>query len=188
MHISDPSWPNHQRIIEHSNLEFKCYPYYDPLAKKIALDRLLTYLQDAEEGNVVLFQICAHNPTATDPSQVEWKAIADVIQRKKLVTFFDSTYQGLGVADFDQDIWAVRHFAERGLPLFVEQSYAKNMGMYGHRVGCLHVVAPDQLTANKVLSQLKVLIRGNYSSPPLYGARIAEKILNSPILLAEWQS
>jgi len=105
------------------------------------------------------------------------------VLKKKLVTFFDSTYQGLASANFEKDIQAVRIFAEKGLPFFVEQSYAKNMGMYGHRVGCLHVVTPNEETKDKVLSQLKVLVRGNYSSPPLYGARIAEKILNSEALM-----
>ena len=110
------------------------------------------------------------------------------MEKRNLIPFFDSTYQGLASASFEKDIWAIRHFAERGFSMLVEQSYAKNMGMYGHRVGCLHIVTPDSTTASKVLSQLKMIIRGNYSSPPLYGARIAEKIINSDTMMKEWEA
>ena len=98
---------------------------------------------------------------------------------RKLIPFFDSAYQGFASGDIIKDIEPVRYFASKGFSMFVAQSYAKNMGLYGHRVGCLHIVTPDKETASKCMSQMKIIVRGNYSSPPLYGSRIAEKILNS---------
>ena len=102
-----------------------------------------------------------------------------MMMKKKLIPFFDSAYQGFASGDIIKDIGPVRYFAEKGFSMFVSQSYAKNMGLYGQRVGALHIVTPDKETASKCMSQLKMVIRGNYSSPPLHGARIAEKILNS---------
>lgn len=137
---------------------------------------------------MVLLHACAHNPTGVDPTSSDWQRIAEVMQQKKLVPFFDSAYQGFASGDIIKDIEPVRSFAEKGFSMLVSQSYAKNMGLYGQRVGALHIVTPDKETTSKCLSQLKMVVRGNYSSPPLYGARIAEKILNSEVLFGEWQA
>ena len=109
----------------------------------------------------------------------DWKRIADVMQKKKLIPFFDTAYQGFASGDLIKDCASVRYFAERGFQMFVAQSYAKNMGLYGERVGALHIVTANKETSAKVLSQLKLIIRASYSSPPLNGARIADKILNN---------
>lgn len=121
---------------------------------------------------------CAHNPTGVDPTMEEWKVIADVIKRKKLIPYFDSAYQGFASGDILKDIEPVRYFAEQNFSMLVSQSFAKNMGLYGERVGAFHVLTPDKNTAAKVLSQLKMIIRANYSSPPIHGARIAERVLS----------
>ena len=87
---------------------------------------------------------CAHNPTGVDPTLENWKQIADIIERRKLIPFFDSAYQGFASGDLIKDGEAVRYFGERGFTMFVAQSYAKNMGLYGERVGALHVVTKDK--------------------------------------------
>lgn len=127
----------------------------------------------------MLLHACAHNPTGVDPSEQDWKSIAEVMEKKKLIPFFDAAYQGFASGDLIKDVRSIRYFAERGFSMFVAQSFAKNMGLYGERVGALHIVSPDKETTSKVLSQVKNIIRANYSSPPLGGARIADRILNS---------
>jgi aspartate/tyrosine/aromatic aminotransferase len=134
----------------------------------------------------VLLHACAHNPTGVDPSQDDWLKIADVIERKKLVPFFDAAYQGFASGDLIKDVAPVRMFAERGLDMLLSQSYAKNMGLYGERVGALHIVTPNKETSSRVLSQVKMVIRAEYSSPPLGGARIADRILNNEGNFEEW--
>ena len=110
------------------------------------------------------------------------------MEKKKLIPFFDSAYQGFASGDILKDIEPVRYFASKGFSMFVAQSYAKNMGLYGQRTGCFHIVTPDKESAAKCMSQMKMVVRGNYSSPPLYGSRIAEKILNNDSLFDEWQA
>jgi len=139
----------------------------------VNIEALINCLENAKEGNVILLHACAHNPTGVDPSESDWKKIADVMEKKKLVPFFDSAYQGFASGDILKDIEPVRYFASKGFSMFVAQSYAKNMGLYGQRTGCFHIVTPDKESAAKCMSQMKMVVRGNYSSPPLYGSRIA---------------
>jgi aspartate/tyrosine/aromatic aminotransferase len=186
--IPAPTWTNHESIAKRAGLAFEYYPYYDPVTKKVKLQDLLAFFDKAQAGTIVLLHACAHNPTGVDPTPEDWKTIAEVMEKKKLIPFFDSAYQGFASGDIIKDIEPVRYFASKGFDMFVSQSYAKNMGLYGLRTGAIHVVTPDKATASKVLSQLKMIIRGNYSSPPLTGARIAEKILNNDALFNEWQA
>lgn len=130
---------------------------------------------------------CAHNPTGVDPTRDEWKKVADILAKRKLVPYFDSAYQGFASGDIVNDAWAIRYFVEQGFSLLVSQSYAKNMGLYGERVGALHVVSTDKQTSERVLSQLKQVIRANYSSPPIHGARLVEKVLSNPENLQAWK-
>ena len=110
------------------------------------------------------------------------------MEKKQLIPFFDSAYQGFASGDIIKDITPVRYFAERGFNMLVSQSYAKNMGLYGLRTGAVHIVTPNKETSSRVLSQVKNIIRANYSSPPLTGARIADKILNDDSKFQEWQA
>lgn len=131
---------------------------------------------------------CAHNPTGVDPTFDEWQKIAEVVKNKKLIPYFDSAYQGFASGDLIKDARVIRYFADNGYSMFVSQSYAKNMGLYGERVGALHVVTPNKDDAARVLSQLKMVIRANYSSPPVHGARIAEKVLSNAQNFEAWRS
>jgi len=163
------------------------YAYYDP--KTIGLDFVgfTEALRNAPEKSVFLIHACAHNPTGVDPTNEQWKAIAEVIREKKHFTFFDSAYQGFASGDLDKDAWAVRYFVEQGLPLLICQSFAKNAGLYGERVGALHVVPSDVDAANRVRSQLSVLQRSEISNPPSHGARLVSLILNTPELFEDWK-
>ncbi|KAF8163203.1 aspartate amino-transferase [Crassisporium funariophilum] len=188
IYLSNPTWANHHAILRNVGIEPVEYAYYDP--KTIGLDftGFLDALKNAPDRSVFLLHACAHNPTGVDPTPEQWKSIAEVIGTKKHYTFFDCAYQGFASGDLDKDAWAVRYFVEQGLPLLVCQSFAKNAGLYGERVGALHVVSRDQETANRVKSQLSVLQRSEISNPPSHGARLVSLILNDEGLFAEWKA
>ncbi|KAI5122083.1 hypothetical protein M0805_006065 [Coniferiporia weirii] len=185
--ISNPTWVNHMAILNNVGIEYIDYPYYDP--KTIGLDftGLLGSLSGAPMGSVFMLHACAHNPTGVDPTAEQWTQIADVVLQKGHYVFFDCAYQGFASGDLDKDASAVRYFVERGVPLLVCQSFAKNAGLYGERVGGLHVVAATKEVANKVRSQLSVLQRSEISNPPTYGARIMSLIMNDAELFGEWK-
>jgi len=137
---------------------------------------------------VVLLHACAHNPTGVDPTVEQWKEIAKVCVEGKLVPLLDSAYQGFASGDFDKDAWACRHFAELGIEMFLIQSFAKNMGIYGERTGAFTVICESKEVAAKLKSQLKIIIRTMYSNPPKNGAQIASTILNDPVALTAWKA
>ncbi|KAF3832590.1 hypothetical protein F7725_026255 [Dissostichus mawsoni] len=133
-----------------------------------------------------MLHACAHNPTGVDPRPEQWKEISDIVKKRNLLVFFDMAYQGFASGDIDRDAWAVRYFVEQGHNILLSQSFAKNMGLYGERVGGFTVVCKDAEEAKRVESQLKILIRPIYSNPPMNGARIAATILNTPDLYSVW--
>jgi aspartate aminotransferase len=186
--VSNPTWANHHNVIKRSGLQFTEYPYYDPKTNKALIGKFIDTLSQAQPGNIVLLHVCAHNPTGVDPTRDEWKKIAEVMKQKKLFPYFDSAYQGFASGDLIRDAFPVRYFTEQGFDMLVSQSYAKNMGLYGERIGALHIVTADKDTAAKVLSQVKMVIRPNYSSPPLHGARIAERVLSNKENLEAWKA
>lgn len=134
----------------------------------------------------MLLHACAHNPTGVDPSKESWMKIADLMAKKNLVPYFDSAYQGFASGDVDNDAWAIRTFLDKGFEMLISQSFAKNMGLYGERVGTLQIVCGDSGSAENVLSQLKILARQNYSNPPIHGASIADRVLNTPEFRTQW--
>lgn len=147
---------------------------------------MLADLEEAPPASVIILHACAHNPTGIDPTQEQWKQIADLMERKKLFPLFDSAYQGFASGDPDKDAWAIRYFVDRGFELFVCQSFAKNFGLYCERAGNLTIVQQSGATKDAIHSQLTLIVRGLYSNPPAYGARIVSKVLNTPELRQEW--
>ncbi|KAK7208321.1 pyridoxal phosphate-dependent transferase [Myxozyma melibiosi] len=186
VYISNPTWPNHKQIFSNVGIVLKEYPYFDPKTLGLDITGFLSTLESAEAGSIILLHACAHNPTGVDPTQDQWKQIAEVMIRKKLFPFFDCAYQGFASGDLDRDAWAVRYFLSLGLELLVCQSFAKNFGLYGERAGALHVVSSSKETSVAVKSQLAVLQRSEISNPPAYGARIVARVLNDPALFKEW--
>lgn len=153
---------------------------------------MLSGLQTAPNGSIILLHVCAHNPTGVDPTQAQWKEIAQVMREKGHFPFFDCAYQGFASGDLNKDAWAVRYFVSQGFELVVAQSFAKNFGLYGERAGCFHIVtspsADATATIARIASQLAILQRSEISNPPAYGARIASLILNDSALFAEWEA
>jgi aspartate aminotransferase len=133
-----------------------------------------------------LIHACAHNPTGVDPTQEQWKEMAAIMKRKQHFAFFDSAYQGFASGSLDQDAWPVRYFVSQGFEVFVAQSFAKNLGLYGQRAGCLTIVTHLPESVPKIHSHLCKIVRAMYSSPPAHGARIANLVLNTPELYNEW--
>ena len=152
---------------------------------------MLSSLQSAPSGSIILLHACAHNPTGVDPTQEQWVKIAEVIKQNKLFPFFDCAYQGFASGNLAQDNFAIRYFIEQGFELIIAQSFAKNFGLYGERAGAFHFVAAPTSSAKdtvaRVASQLAILQRSEISNPPIYGAKIASIVLNDPQLFKEWE-
>ncbi|KAI9010367.1 aspartate aminotransferase [Phycomyces nitens] len=187
VYISNPTWANHRNIFSMVGFEVKDYPYWDPRTRGLDYKGLIKAMEQAEDGGIFILHACAHNPTGVDPTQDQWKGIADVMQKKNHFPFFDCAYQGFASGDLDRDAWAVRYFVDRGFELFVAQSFAKNFGLYGERAGNLTIVTRSVEETTKVFSQIEKLQRAEISNPPAYGARIVDIVLNDPKLYAEWK-
>jgi aspartate aminotransferase len=187
VYLPEPTWGNHKLMLQTVGLAGKDYRYYDRSTNSINLNGMLEDLRNAPSGSVVLLHACAHNPTGLDPTIDQWKQIAAVMKEKRHITFFDSAYQGFASGSLDKDAAAVRYFASEGFEMFVSQSFAKNMGLYGERAGCFHIVCHGEKEANCSMSQLKRIVRANYSNPPKHGAEIVYVVLSNPDLRAEWE-
>ncbi|PLW18464.1 hypothetical protein PCANC_08876 [Puccinia coronata f. sp. avenae] len=186
IYLPTPTWGNHIPIFKDSGLEVKQYRYYDK--KTVGLDAagMLEDIKNAPDRSIILLHACAHNPTGVDATQEQWKQIAQVIKEKGHFSFFDMAYQGFASGDVDRDAFAPRYFVSQGLDIVLSQSFAKNMGLYGERVGAFSIVCSSPEEKAKVESQIKILVRPMYSNPPVHGARIAGTILNDPALYKQW--
>lgn len=188
IYVSAPTWENHNAVFADSGFkDIRPYHYWDAVKKGLDLSGFLDDLEKAPESSVFVLHACAHNPTGTDPSQDEWKQIAEVMKRRKLFVFFDSAYQGFASGSLDKDAWAIRYFVSEGFELFVAQSFSKNFGLYNERVGNLTIVAKDNENLTRILSQMEKIVRTTWSNPPSQGARIVSKTLNCPELFTEWK-
>ncbi|XP_007468386.1 PREDICTED: aspartate aminotransferase, mitochondrial isoform X2 [Lipotes vexillifer] len=184
--LPKPSWGNHTPIFRDAGMQLHSYRYYDPKTCGFDFTGAIEDITKIPAQSVILMHACAHNPTGVDPRPEQWKEMAAVVKKNNLFAFFDMAYQGFASGDGNKDAWAVRYFIEQGINVCLCQSYAKNMGLYGERVGAFTVVCKDADEARRVESQLKILIRPMYSNPPLNGARIASTILTSPDLRKQW--
>ena len=184
--ISNPSWENHQALFTRAGFTVEKYRYYDAQTKGVDVDGMIADLRAAAPGTIVVLHACCHNPTGVDLSLDDWKAVLEVLREREHVPFLDIAYQGFGEG-IDQDAFAVRLFAESGLPFFVSSSFSKSFSLYGERVGALSIVTASKDEAGRVLSQAKRVIRTNYSNPPTHGATVVASVLNSPELRALWE-
>eukprot|EP00879_Flechtneria_rotunda_P014205 GHRR01014842.1.p1 GENE.GHRR01014842.1~~GHRR01014842.1.p1 ORF type:complete len:347 (+),score=104.60 GHRR01014842.1:506-1546(+) len=188
VYLPDPTWGNHANIFGMSVGHKVCkYRYFNKQTKGLDYQGMLEDLGSAPAGSVVVLHACAHNPTGVDPTFEQWQGILRVVKERHLLPFFDSAYQGFASGDLDRDAAALRLFARSGLELLLAQSYAKNMGLYGERVGALSVVSNCPEAAKHVHSQLNAVIRPMYSSPPAHGAAIVVAVLSDPHLYQLWQ-
>ncbi|CAH0166393.1 aromatic-amino-acid transaminase [Pseudomonas frederiksbergensis] len=184
--ISDPSWENHRALFETAGFPVQNYRYYDAATHDVNRAGLLEDLNALPSGSIVVLHACCHNPTGVDLSPADWKNVLDVVKAKGHVPFLDMAYQGFGDG-IDEDAAAVRLFAESNLTFFVSSSFSKSFSLYGERVGALSIVSESKEESARVLSQVKRVIRTNYSNPPTHGASIVAAVLNSPVLRAQWE-
>ncbi|KAI2602492.1 aspartate aminotransferase [Hypoxylon sp. NC1633] len=186
IYIPTPSWANHKAVFNDSGLKVEQYRYYDQNTIGLDFEGMLADIKAAPKGSIFLFHACAHNPTGVDPTPEQWREISEAVKSQGHYAFFDMAYQGFASGDTDKDAFAVRHFVEQGHDICLAQSFAKNMGLYGERVGAFSVVTSSAEEKKRVESQIKILVRPLYSNPPLHGARIASEILNDPALNRQW--
>ena len=186
MLISDPSWENHRAIFNNAGFAVEQYPYYDADTRGVAFDALLARLAASPAGTIVVLHACCHNPTGVDLSPAQWDAVIAAVKRHDLVPFIDMAYQGFGFG-IAEDGAVVRQFLAAGLDFFVSTSFSKSFSLYGERVGALSVVCASKDEAARVLSQLKIVIRTNYSNPPTHGAQIVATVLTTPALRTQWE-
>lgn len=183
--VSNPTWPNHRSVFETAGLEVKQYRYYDNQNCNIDFDAMLDDLNQIPAGDAVLLHGCCHNPTGIDPTPEQWQTILQLASQKGWLPVFDIAYQGFGVG-IDEDAFAIRLFADHLPELLIASSYSKNFGLYNERIGALTLIAKNADIADKAFSQIKTLIRANYSNPPALGGHIVSYILNNPEMKEEW--
>jgi len=187
IHISNPTWGNHKKVIGKAGLQFVMYPYWDAQGRKLDIEAMLSALGKAKAGDVVLLHGCAHNPTGVDPTKEQWARIADVMAANKLIPFFDCAYQGFATGDLDADAYAVRMFESRGFEFLLSQSFAKNLGLYCERAGCASVITGSVEAAKACMTQLCGIVRPMYSNPPAHGARIVKAVLGNADNFEAWR-
>jgi aromatic-amino-acid transaminase len=184
--ISDPSWENHQALFESAGFKVRAYPYYDAKTHGVNFKAMLDALQSMAPGSIVVLHACCHNPTGVDLEQDHWKSVLEVVRSRGLVPFLDLAYQGFADG-IDADAYAARLFAGSMAPIFLSSSFSKSVSLYGERIGALSVVTGSSDEATRVLSQLKRVIRTNYSNPPTHGGELVARILSTPGLRALWE-
>ncbi|KAF2963065.1 hypothetical protein GQX73_g10508 [Xylaria multiplex] len=186
IYIPNPSWANHKAVFNDAGLKVQQYRYYDKNTIGLDFEGMVADIKAAPKGSIFLFHACAHNPTGVDPTQEQWKEISQVVKEQGHYAFFDMAYQGFASGDTDKDAFALRHFIEQGHDVCLAQSFAKNMGLYGERVGAFSIVGASAEEKKRLDSQIKILVRPLYSNPPIHGARVASEILNTPALYQQW--
>lgn len=188
-YLPNPTWGNHNKVLDHSGIEesrVKTYDYYDKKTRGLNLKGILKSLSEAPEHSVVILHLCAHNPTGVDPTDEEWKEIGSVCKKKNMIVFFDNAYQGFATGDLDKDAYALQYFLSLGLEIICAQSFAKNFGLYGERVGSINFIVNDSSVAKAIVTQMDIIVRGMYSSPPLHGARLVTTVLSDKKLYQMW--
>lgn len=185
--VSDPSWDNHRALFEAAGFKVNAYPYYDAKTHGVDFDNMMATFKSMAAGTVIVLHACCHNPTGVDLTDAQWDAVIDVVKERKLTPFLDMAYQGFGDG-IAEDGAIVRRFADEMVGVFVSNSFSKSFSLYGERVGALSIVTASEEEAGRVLSQVKRVIRTNYSNPPTHGSQVVAMTLTSPELRALWES
>lgn len=185
--ISDPSWENHRGLFEAAGFAVDTYPYYEPASRGLNFAGMCAALQAAAPRTIVVLHACCHNPTGVDPTADQWKQIVLIVRERNLIAFLDLAYQGFADG-IEADSAVVRAFAASGMEFFVASSFSKSFSLYGERVGALTIVTASAEESKRVLSQLKRIIRTNYSNPPTHGGALVAAVLGNPELRRRWES
>jgi len=184
--ISDPSWENHRALFTNAGFTVETYPYYDADKRGVNFDAMLAALNAAAAGTIVVLHACCHNPTGYDITPAQWDQVIAACKARNLTPFLDMAYQGFGYG-LAEDGAVIAKFVAAGLTFFVSTSFSKSFSLYGERVGALSVLCENKEEANRVLSQLKIVIRTNYSNPPTHGGAVVAAVLSNPELRAQWE-
>ena len=184
--ISDPSWENHRALFMQAGFEVESYPYYDAAKRGVNFEGMLAALSAAPAGTIVVLHACCHNPTGYDITSAQWDQVIAAIKTKQLTSFLDMAYQGFGHG-IKEDGAVIGKFVAAGLSFFVSTSFSKSFSLYGERVGALSVLCQNKDEADRVLSQLKLVIRTNYSNPATHGGTVVAMVLNTPALRTQWE-
>jgi len=184
--ISEPSWENHRALFEAAGFRVQTYPYYDAATRGLNFEAMRAALEAVPAGDIVVLHSCCHNPTGADLSQAQWRTVLGIVQARGLVPFLDLAYQGFAEG-IDADAFAPRLFAGAMSPIFLSSSFSKSLSLYGERVGAFSLVAGSADEAARALSQVKRLVRTNYSNPPTHGGDIVARVLTTPELRARWE-
>jgi aromatic-amino-acid transaminase len=184
--ISDPSWENHLALFTNAGFKVASYPYYDAANRSINFSGMLDGLNAAAPGTIVVLHACCHNPTGYDITAAQWDQVVAACKERKLTPFLDMAYQGFGYG-ITEDGAAVQKFVAAGMSFLVSTSFSKSFSLYGERVGALSVLCDSKEEAARVLSQLKIAIRTNYSSPPTHGGAVVAAVMGNPELRAMWE-
>ncbi len=187
VYISDPSWENHRALFESAGFVVENYPYYDAATRGVNFAGMKACLNSLDAGSIVILHACCHNPTGADLSASQWDEVVDACRARGLVPFLDMAYQGFAES-IDADAVAVRAFSASGLQFFVSSSFSKSFSLYGERVGALSIITAGKEESARVLSQVKRVIRTNYSNPPIHGGALVAAVLSSPELRQMWES
>ncbi|MCC4117847.1 aspartate/tyrosine/aromatic aminotransferase [Aromatoleum toluclasticum] len=186
VYISDPSWENHRALFESAGFPVENYPYYEPSTRGVKFAGMKAKLEQLAPGSVVVLHACCHNPTGADLTEAQWAEVVDACRERALVPFLDMAYQGFADG-IEPDAVAVRLFSASGLQFFVSSSFSKSFSLYGERVGALSIVTAGKDESARVLSQVKRVIRTNYSNPPIHGGAVVAAVLNSSELRQMWE-
>ena len=184
--ISDPSWENHRALFLQAGFVVESYPYYDAAQRGVNFDGMLAALNAAKEGTIVVLHACCHNPTGYDITALQWDQVVAAVKARRLTPFLDMAYQGFGHG-IAEDGAVIGKFVAAGLSFLVSTSFSKSFSLYGERVGALSVLCESKEQADKVLSQVKLVIRTNYSNPATHGGTVVAMVLNTPELRAQWE-
>ena len=183
--ISDPTWENHRAVFESAGFPVVAYPYYDATTRDVRFDAMVDFLKTQPPRTIIVLHACCHNPTGADLTAKQWQTLLEVLRERELLPFLDIAYQGFAHG-IDEDGAVVRQFAESGLPVFIASSFSKSFSLYGERVGALTIIDSSADESARVLSQLKRVIRANYSTPPTHGGAVVTTVLTTPDLRASW--
>ncbi|MBK6630364.1 MAG: aspartate/tyrosine/aromatic aminotransferase [Betaproteobacteria bacterium] len=186
VYISDPSWENHRALFESAGFQVENYPYYDTATRGVAFDAMKATLPGLPAGSIVVLHACCHNPTGADLGEAQWKEVVEIVRTRGLVAFIDMAYQGFADG-IESDALALKLFAGSGLEFFVSSSFSKSFSLYGERVGALSIVTANKDESARVMSQVKRVVRTNYSNPPTHGGAIVAAVLSSPELRKMWE-